>query len=206
MKRLTAILVPLVAFASSAVAANTPEVLVQELAQAAHNGDERGFLSNMSVETQRAMADADAAGSKLTQAQKDVQAALDEHFGTGVPCRSEQPRIADRKTVLSRLVNIELIGVEHKTPTEARLRLKTTSKGGGDQTTSEEDTLPAVKEGDDWKLELTDVTQAITEMLDKRAALYSQVATGVRSGAFKDRISAMLALAETQRGAGGKDN
>src|SRR5262245_45978083 len=62
MKRLTAILVPLVAFASSAVAANTPEVLVQELAQAAHNGDERGFLSNMSVETQRAMADADAAG------------------------------------------------------------------------------------------------------------------------------------------------
>jgi hypothetical protein len=33
MKRLTAILVPLVAFASPAVAANTPEVLVQELAQ-----------------------------------------------------------------------------------------------------------------------------------------------------------------------------
>ena len=32
------------------------------------------------------------------------------------------------------------------------------------------------------------MTQAITEMLDKRAALYSQVATGVRSGAFKDRI------------------
>jgi hypothetical protein len=50
------------------------------------------------------------------------------------------------------------------------------------------------------------VTQAITEMLDKRAALYSQVATGVRSGAFKDRISAMLALAEVQRGASDKDN
>jgi hypothetical protein len=103
-------------------------------------------------------------------------------------------------------VTIELIGVEHKTPTEARLRLKTTSKGGGDQTTREVDMLPAVKEGDDWKLELTDVTRAITEMLHKRAALYSQVATGVRSGAFKDRISAMLALAEAQRGAGGKDN
>ena len=96
--------------------------------------------------------------------------------------------------------------MEQKTPTEAWLRLKTTSKGGGDQTATEEDTLPAVKDGDDWKLELTDVTQVITEMLDKRAALYSQVATGVRSGAFKDRISAMLALAEAQRGAGGKDN
>lgn len=67
---------PLVGFASPAVAANTPEVLVQELTQAAHNGDERGFLSNMSVETQRAMGDADAAGSKLTQAQKDLQAVL----------------------------------------------------------------------------------------------------------------------------------
>lgn len=120
MKRLTAILVPLVAFASPAVAANTPEVLVQELAQAAHNGDERGFLSNMSVETQRAIANADAAGSKLTQAQKDLQAALDEHFGKAIPGRSKQPRITDRKTVLSRLLNIELMGVAHKTPTEAR--------------------------------------------------------------------------------------
>src|SRR5262249_57222919 len=110
MKRLTAILVPLVAFASSAVAANTPEVLVQELAQAAHNGDERGVLSNMTVETKRAIADADAAGSKLTQAQGDLQAALDEHFGRGGLGRSKQPRIADRKTVLSRLVDIELIG------------------------------------------------------------------------------------------------
>jgi hypothetical protein len=97
MKRLTTIMVLLVAFASPAVAANTPEVLVQELTQAARNGDERGFLSNMSVETQRAMADADAAGSKVTQAQKDLQAALDEHFGKGVPGRGEQPRTADRK-------------------------------------------------------------------------------------------------------------
>ena len=39
----------------------------------------------MSVETQRAIANADAAGSKLTQAQKDLQAALDEHFGKGIP-------------------------------------------------------------------------------------------------------------------------
>jgi hypothetical protein len=99
-----------------------------------------------------------------------------------------------------------LIGVEQKTPTEAWLRLKTTSKGGGDQTATEEDTLPAVKEGDDWKLELTDVTRAITEMLDKRAAVYAQVATGVRSGAFKDRITAVLALAKAQTGAGGNDN
>ena len=160
----------------------------------------------MSVETQRAMADADAAGSKVTQAQKDLEAALDEHFGKGVSGRGEQPRIADRKTVLSRLVNIKLIGVEQKTPTEARLRLRTTSKDGEDQTATEEDTLPTVKEGDDWKLELTDVTRLITEMLDKRAALYTQVATGVRSGAFKDRISAVSALAMAQTGAGGKDN
>jgi hypothetical protein len=74
----------------------------------------------MSVETQRAIANADAAGSKLTQGQKDLQAALDEHFGKAIPGRSKQPRITDRKTVLSRLLNIELMGVAHKTPTEAR--------------------------------------------------------------------------------------
>src|SRR5262249_4314501 len=150
--------------------------------QAAHNGDERGFLANMSGETQRAMANADAAGSKLIQAQNDFQTALDERFGQGEG-RGEQPRIADRKTVLSRLVNIELIGVEQKTPTEARLRLKTISKGATDRTVTEEDALPAVKEGDEWKLELTDVTREMTQRLDKRAAAYAQVATEVRSGA-----------------------
>ena len=52
--------------------------------------------------------------------EKDLQAALDEHFGKAIPGRSKQPRITDRKTVLSRLLNIELMGVAHKTPTEAR--------------------------------------------------------------------------------------
>ena len=63
MKRPTVILMALVALASPAAAANTPEALVQELTQAAHNGDEKAFLANMTGDTRRAMAEADATRS-----------------------------------------------------------------------------------------------------------------------------------------------
>jgi hypothetical protein len=204
MKRLTVIL-PLVALASPAIAANTPEALVRELTQAAYNGDEKAFVANLTGDTQRAMAEVDATSSKLVEAKKNFQAALDERFGNSPPGGGQQPGIVDRKTVLSRLVNIELIGVEQKTPTEAELRLKTISKGSGDQTVTEEDTLPAVKEGDEWKLELADLTRRIIQGLDKGVTAYAQVAAEVRSGAFKDRLSAVLAVLKAQRSEAGRE-
>src|SRR5450631_427640 len=154
-------LVPLVVLARPSVAANTPGKLVQELAQAAHNGDIKGFLANMSADTQLAMAGAEATESKLLQAQRDFLATLDERFGKWL--QGQQPIIADRKTTLSRFVNIELIGVEQKTSNEARLRLKTITKGSGGRIATQEDTFPAVEERGQWKLELTDLTRGLTQ-------------------------------------------
>ena len=91
-----------------------------------------------------------------------------------------------------------MIGVEQKTPTDAQLRLKTISKASGDQTATEEDALRAVKEGDEWKLELADLTRAMIQRLNKRVAAYTQVTAAVRSGEFKDRFSAVLALLQAQ--------
>jgi hypothetical protein len=99
----------------------------------------------MSANTRRVMAEAEATGSKLTLAQKDFSTALDECFGVGQLGGAARFPIANRKAVLSRFVEIDLVGVEQKTRNKARLRFKTVTKNFGDQTATEEDTFPAVK-------------------------------------------------------------
>jgi hypothetical protein len=71
MVRINVLLASMVVLASPAVAASTPGELVQELTRAAHNRDVNGFFAAMSANTRRAMADAEATGSKLVEAQKD---------------------------------------------------------------------------------------------------------------------------------------
>lgn len=205
MMRITVLLASMVVLASPAVAASTPGELVQELTRATHNGDINGFLAAMSANTRRAMADAEATGSKVEEAQKDFLAALNERFGVGPLGGGGQFRIPDRKTVLSQLVDIELIGVEQKTPNEAQLRLKIVTKGSdGDRIATEEATFSVVEENGEWKLDLTDFAPGIIRTAAQRAAAYGQVAQEVRSGAFKDRISALIALRKAQR-TGGAD-
>jgi len=200
MMRIHVLLASLVALTSPIVAASTPGELVQELSQTAHDSDQKGFLAAMSASTRRAMAEAEAMGSKLTLAQKDFSTALDESFGIGLLGGAARFPIADRKAVLARFVAIDLVGVEQKSPKEARLRLKTITKNFGDQTATEEDTFTAVKENGEWKLDLSDLTHGIMRTAVQRAAAYKHVAEEVRSGAFKDRISALIALAKAQRG------
>lgn len=145
MMRIHVLLASLVALTSPAVAASTPGELVQELSRTAHDSDQKGFLAAMSASTRRAMAEAEAMGSKLTLAQKDFSTALDESFGIGLLGGAARFPIADRKAVLARFVAIDLVGVEQKTPKEARLRLKTITKNFGDQTATEEDTFTPSK-------------------------------------------------------------
>jgi hypothetical protein len=204
--RIYVILALSVALVSPAIAASTPGELIQELAQAAHNKDVNSFLANMSADTQRAMADADAASLKLSQAQRDFLTALNEHFGEGLRDRPQPMPIViiDRKTTLSRCVNVELINVEQKTPTEAQLRLKTTSKISGsrtatERTTTEEGTISAVVESGEWKLELTDLTRGQIRAAVRQTAAITQAAQEVRSGLFKDRNSASKMLLTTLR-------
>jgi hypothetical protein len=204
--RIYVILALSVALVSPAIAASTPGELIQELAQAAHNKDVNSFLANMSADTQRAMADADAASLKLSQAQRDFLTALNEHFGEGLRDRPQPMPIViiDRKTTLSRCVNVELINVEQKTPTEAQLRLKTTSKISGsrtatERTTTEEGTISAVVESGEWKLELTDLTRGQIRGAVRQTAAITQASQEVRSGLFKDRNSASKMLLTTLR-------
>jgi len=204
--RIYVILALSVALVSPAIAASTPGELIQELAQAAHNKDVNSFLANMSADTQRAMADADAASLKLSQAQRDFLTALNEHFGEGLRDRPQPMPIViiDRKTTLSRCVNVELINVGQKTPTEAQLRLKTTSKISGsrtatERTTTEEGTISAVVESGEWKLELTDLTRGQIRAAVRQTAAIAQAAQEVRSGLFKDRNSASKMLLTTLR-------
>ena len=185
-----------------AVAASTPQEAIHELTRAAHNGDVESFLAATSANTRRAMAEAEAAGSKLVLAQKDFSAALDERFGVGKLGGAARFPVADRKAVLSRFVEINLVRVEQKAPNKAELRLKTVTKTFGGRITTEEDTFPAVKENGAWKLDLADLTQGIIQRVARRTAAYEHVAEEVRSGAFKDRISVLIALAKAQRGLG----
>jgi len=200
-------LMSLLVLATPATAASTPGELVQELVRAAHSGDEKAFLAAMTAGTRHAMTDAEAAGSKLKGAEKNFLAALDERFGVGQLGGGVRFPITDRKAVLSRFVNIDLIGVEQKKPSEARLRLKTVTKISGDQVATEEDTFPAIKKSGQWKLDLTDLTQGIIQAAAQRTAAYEHVTQEIRSGAFKDRISALIGLAKALRGypAGGGD-
>jgi hypothetical protein len=199
MMRVYVILAALVAFLSPASAASTPGELIQKLAQAAHNNDVSSFLAEMSTDTRRAMADADAAASKLRQAQMDFLTALDERFGEGLRSRPQLMPIVivDRKTTLSRLVSAELVNVEQKTPTEAQLRLKSTSKVSESRTATEEDTISAVVENGEWKLELTDLTRGQIRAAVRQTAAIGQAAQEVRSGLFKDRNSAWRMLLTT---------
>jgi hypothetical protein len=199
MMQIIVLLASLVVLTSPAVAASTPGDLVQELTRAAHSSDIEGFLAAMSADTRHAMAEAEAARSTFVAAQKDFLAALDERFGVGPTGGGQSPIAADRKTVLSRFVDIELIGVDQKTANEARLRLKTVTKGSGDRIVTEEDTFPAVEESGEWKLDLTGLTRGRIQIADQRAAAYKQVAQKVRAGAFKDRSSALIAFVKAQR-------
>lgn len=192
----------LAALAAPAFAANTPQQLAQELTRAAHESDVEGLLSATTANTRRAFADADAVAKKLIAAQRDFLEALSERFGSA-PAGGGPSRSADRKTALSRFVDIELVNVEHKSAHEAQLRLKTTAKDSMGQASTEEDVLPAVQEHGQWKLDLKGVTEAQIRTAAQRAAVFEQLAKEVRSNAFKDRISALAALLRAQRGGGG---
>jgi hypothetical protein len=203
MKRMNAIAVLLIALAGPALAANTPVQLVQALTKAAHNGDVRGFLANMSVSSQLAFTDADATQAGLVEAQKKFQAALDERFGKGHQVQPPPPTDG-RKAVLSRLVDIELVSVYQKTPNEAQLRLKTITKDTGGRLVTEENTFPAVKEGGEWKLELTELARGTKQAAAQRTSAYDGVTREIYAGVFKDRLSALIGLAKAERGQAGR--
>ena len=65
--------------------------------------------------------------------------------------------------------------------------------------TVEEGTVPAVREGGQWKLELTDAIQRAVRPVAQQTSAYELITRDVRAGAFQDRIVAQVALMNAER-------
>ena len=183
MKCTIALTVLFMAAGAPVLAAGSPEQLVQALTQAARQGDVDGFLASMSTGTQKALTDAAATQTKLQEAQRSFQAALDERFGKSN--RVKPPAPPDRKSVLAKFVNLELLGAEPKGPNETRLRLKTSSKDLRGRVRTEENSFTAVKENGEWKLEWAEMAQGASHAAAGRAAAYERVTGQIRAAISK---------------------
>ena len=168
MKRTIAVPILLLVGALPALAAGSPQQLVEVLAQAAREGDVEKFIAHMSQSSQRALDETEATRKRLQESHKNFEASLDEQFGAGHRVRPPTP--PDRRAILSRLVGLELMSAEEIGPNEARLRLKTTSKDPRGRVRTEENALKAVKEGGQWKLEWADVARAAGHASATRAS------------------------------------
>ena len=192
------------AFATSLfAAADNPEQLLRALTDAARKGDQAAFLSNLSNASRRSLTQADAVAEQLYNAQTGFRAALNERFGAGTVLTPVAR--SDRKIALARLVDLTLVS-SHPAPNGFELRVKTSTKGSGDRVLTEENTFTAVREGGQLKLDISKVVDGTSAFVQKQVAALGQLTKQVRDGAFRDRNSAMIALAKAQRTLRGGEN
>jgi hypothetical protein len=199
MQRTSPIVVVLLALAGSAYAADErPAQLVAALAQAAHNRDLAGFTAHLSLASKRALADAEAARARQVRAQLAYQAALDDRFGKAHAF--PPPGLTDRTAILSGMVKLDLIGVQTQTPTRALLQLRTTARGPGGRGVEETDTLPAVREAGPWRLDLSGFARSVALLAATDALAYERTTRAIQAGTVKDRVAAVVALLQAERG------
>jgi hypothetical protein len=199
-----AIVLPIIlTLASPILAANefggAPRELGPALTRAAQNGDIDTFLALLSSGTRSAMQGAGAAQSNLMAAQNAYYAAVAERFGSGrlgTGVRFPQ----DAKAALSRVAEVDVTEVERQSPRRILLRLRTTIKQPDGRTTTQDDSFPAVQESGVWRLDLSELYQSRARRYVQREAAYRRVTQEVLAGAFKDRVSAGVALLRAWRG------
>jgi hypothetical protein len=197
----SAITIPaLVLFAIPAIAASTPQQLIETLAQSAHRGNVEEFFANTTEASRHALADAQAAGTKMAEAKQRYLDALDARFGKAY--RSKNPAPGGLSTPLSRIVKLELVSVQPKGPNQALLEVKTDSTTGRGQVISRTNTFTAVKEGGQWRLDLTPWIKEGIRSAAARTSAYEGIIRQVLAGEFKDRLSAVMASAKAQTQAG----
>jgi hypothetical protein len=117
------------------------------------------------------------------------------------------------------VVNLAFVSVQLRTPTLALLHLRTSARvppgsappgsaprgsAPGAPTVEEDDTLPAVREGGQgrrqWKLDLTGLARSATLSAASEASAYERITREIRAGMFKDRVAALIALLQAERG------
>jgi hypothetical protein len=172
--------------------AQTPDQLIKNLVEAARKGDVEGFLSGLTEGSRKAVTESVANRSALRQALEDFEKALDERFGRGAEVLATPQD--DLKTAIGRLAGAEVISQAERPDGSVELRVKTAIKVEDEHTVNREDTLVARREGGDWKLALG--FAADRGMTAERKAAAGRIAREVRDGKYKDRLAAMLALAD----------
>lgn len=189
--------VGLIVIATAASAADTPQQLLLRLTQAAHNRDLQGFVANLSAPSRAELARETAAGNELSQARARFEAALDAHFGGGRPPSFPPP---DRASVLARFVSLELLNLREQGLNRAQLEIRTLSRDHKGRQVSEEDSFAAVRERGQWRLDLLSLLRGSRQITAARTAVFSEATKEVYQGTSKDRLSAMIAVAEGERG------
>lgn len=170
-------------------AAETPEQLVESLMQAARKGDVPGFLSGLTAESGKAMTESYATQASLHKALQAFQGALDKQFGKGAAMAEEEPEPIG--AALKRLIGAEVLGRDKVSDDAVTLKVRTTLIAGQQKLTREE-TLTVRREGGAWKLVLG---FAPGDGGAARKAAAEKITREVQDGKYKDRHSAMLALA-----------
>ena len=170
--------------------AQTPELLIQTLLEAARNGDVEAFLSGLTAESRKTASDSFANEAALRQARDEFKKALDERFGGGATI-IEDPLI-DLRTVIGRLAAAEVVGRQNKPDGSVELKVKTSIRAQGGETVSRDETLVMRQEGGRWRLLLGFAPPGTIAAERKTAA--ERITREVREGKYKDRIEAMIAL------------
>lgn len=179
--------------------AKTPDELIRNLATAAQQGNSDDFLAGLTASSRKAVIDSFANQAVLRDAQQSFQQALDERFGKGGKVLDAAPD--DLKSAVSRLAAAEVLEKKPGPGGAVQLRVRASFKRPDGKTGTREDTLIALPEGGGWKLVLSFAPGAKLQS-DSKAAL-ERVTKQVKDGQFKDRTSAMVALANDLPGTRG---
>jgi hypothetical protein len=93
-----------------------------------------------------------------------------------------------------RVAQCLVTGVERQTPRRMLLRLRTTIKQPDGRTTTQDDRFPAVQKSGAWRLDSSELYQSRAQRYVQHEAAYRRVTQEVLASAFKDRVSAEVAL------------
>jgi hypothetical protein len=178
-------------------ALNTPDELIKDLAAAANKGDADAFLSAMSDKSRKALEESFADRAALQDAEDHFQQTLNKRFGKADLTSTIAP--ADFKSMLRRLKGMEILSSNPLRDGSMELRVRSTIETAAG-TVSQEDTLLARQEAGTWKLAGSNFAPegpdpALTERYRSRKSTLDDLTKQVRDGQFKDRESALSALA-----------
>jgi hypothetical protein len=184
--------------ATAIVNGQTADQVVKNLLTAAQNGDADRFLSGLTAESRRAVTESLAGEAELRTVGEDFRKALDETFGAGTGALAVPPD--DLRAALGRLAGAEILRQERRPDGSLEVRVKTALKTEDGRTISQEETLVFRQERGGWRLALGLASDG--RIVTERKAAAEQIIKEVHEGRYKDRLSAMLALANAWRTVG----